>query len=77
MGIDAEDAHAALRPEIARYRRLDAGLDEAHNEGPTERLALETEQLEVRIHSLPASGRAASSHVPWFVRSMFARSNLP
>lgn len=52
--VDAEEAHAALRPQVAGDARLDARLDEAHNEVTPERLAAMPEQGEVILDSRAA-----------------------
>ena len=54
MGKNAEEAHAALGPQVAADARLDARLDQAHEEVATERLALQPEQRELLLHRLAA-----------------------
>ena len=57
VSVDAEEAHAAIRPQVPADGRLDAGLDETDDEVTSKCLALGSKEGQValtKIHGLLA-----------------------
>ena len=50
VSVDAEEAHAAIRPQVPADCRLDAGLDEPDDEVTSKGLALGPKEGQVALH---------------------------
>ena len=59
VSVDAEEAHAAIRPQVPADGRLDAGLDETDDEVTSKCLALGSKEGQVGLHGNPARQRIA------------------
>ena len=79
MSVDAEEAHAAIRPQVPADGRLDAGLDETDHEVTSKGLAATSATVE-RLFSrvgIAFSAKRKSSDPATVADLMFANANLP
>ena len=85
MSVDAEEAHAAIRPQVPADGRLDAGLDETDDEVTSKCLALGSKEAATsatveRLFSrvgIAFSAKRKSSDPATVADLMFANANLP
>ena len=85
VSVDAEEAHAAIRPQVPADGRLDAGLDETDDEVTSKCLALGSKEAATsatveRLFSrvgIAFSAKRKSSDPATVADLMFANANLP